>query len=121
MSITGAFREKSQEPIQKDGRSQDSHAVIEILDNELHQIFPTPKLAQMIECGKDFEFLQQPEDGKTGISSTRMNETLEDEETDSMPSLCLLKVPSISRYPYVKVSAILRFDNIGSDGGNPLN
>ena len=35
--------------------------------------------------------------------------------------MCLLKVPSISKYPYVKVSAILRFDNIGSDGGNPLN
>ena len=42
-------------------------------------------------------------------------------ETHSMPSLCLLKVPSISRYPYVKVSAILRFDNIGSEGGIPLN
>ena len=34
------------------------HAVIEILDDELHQVFPAPKLAQMIERGEDLEFLQ---------------------------------------------------------------
>ena len=59
---------------------------------------------------------------RVGASTRKDNRNaVKGSETYSMPSLCLLRVPSISRYPYVKVSATLRFDNIGSEGGTPLN
>jgi len=66
------FRTKSQKLGQKGRKSWGSRAVIEVLDDELHQIFPTPQLAQVVERSEDFEFLQQPENRDDGRLSARV-------------------------------------------------
>lgn len=58
MTIAVAFREKNQEPGRKSRESRHLHAVIKVLDDELHQILPTPELAQVVKCREDLEFLQ---------------------------------------------------------------
>ena len=58
--ITVEFSVKTSGVGRKHRESRCLHAVIEVLDDELHQILPTSELAQVVERGKDLEFLQQP-------------------------------------------------------------
>jgi hypothetical protein len=65
MPITVEFRMKHQNPNPKSREPRDLHAVIEIFNDQLHQILPTSEFAQMVECGEYLEFLQQSEVGVT--------------------------------------------------------
>ena len=58
VTIATEFRVRYQDSSRKKRETRDSRAVIEILDDELHQIFPTSELAQMVKRGEDLEFLQ---------------------------------------------------------------
>ena len=58
MSITIEFCARRQGSGRVHRETRRLHAVIEVLNDELHQILPTSELAQVVECGEDLEFLQ---------------------------------------------------------------
>jgi hypothetical protein len=73
VAIAIEFRVRYQDSSDNNREPWDPRAVIEVLYYELHQIFPTSELAQVVECSEDLEFLQQSGGGDTPMPSMRMN------------------------------------------------
>ena len=90
--------------------------IIQVFNDAFYQILTTSEFAEMVESSEHVVFFQQP---KKNPSRTTRSPIMV--KTHSMPSLNLLKAPSISKYPYVKVSATRLLENIGSESGTPLN
>ena len=90
--------------------------IIQVINDAFYQILTTSKFAQMVESSENIVFFQYTKKGSINYQASNNMR-----QTHSMPSLNLLKAPSISRYPYVKVSATRLLENIGSESGTPLN